>query len=155
MHAVSGGPAVTCGLIRPHLSLPPPSACADGFYSRSLNGEKLGRCQAVQPGFVAASARVDDASNAPRECLANSQPDAARAHCLCNPGTYQLLGGQTPRCIDCPPTSYNDEPNTRVACKMCPLGKVANADRTACSERRGGESGAAEAGAGPDRRGWR
>jgi hypothetical protein len=118
----------------PPLPLRPPPACADGFFSRTASGDRLGRCEPVKPGFVAAGARVDDASNAQRECLPNSAPDASRARCLCNPGMYQLLGGQTPRCVECLPNSYTDEPNVRVACKLCPLGKVANADRTACSE---------------------
>jgi hypothetical protein len=70
-----------------------------------------------------------------RECLANSVPDAAGGRCLCAPGFFQLLGGQTPRCVECAgPSAYTDVPNTRIACKLCPFGKVANTDRSGCSE---------------------
>jgi hypothetical protein len=46
-----------------------------------------------------------------------------------------MFTGQTPRCVACLPGSYTDEPNQRVACKLCPMGETTNAERTDCSER--------------------
>ncbi|GBF92659.1 hypothetical protein Rsub_05028 [Raphidocelis subcapitata] len=107
--------------------------CADGFYSRTADGRRTGRCNAVDAGYVASAGKIDEPSNVARECLANSQPDATRSRCLCKPGFFQVLGGQTPRCAECVGAmSYNDEPSTRMTCKICPVGKVANTDKTGC-----------------------
>lgn len=85
--------------------------------------------------MYAVPAPFGDPANAPRQCPLNAVPDAAGARCLCGPGYYALLGSSTaPRCDRCAPTSYTDEPNARFACKLCPLGKVANAERTGCGE---------------------
>lgn len=115
------------------MPIPTPD-CADGFYSRSSDGTKLHACAAVGPNTVAAAGAINDNSNMPRACLENSTPDERKARCLCKAGYYQLVGGQTPRCAACPPASYTDAPNVRLACKMCSIGKVANGDRTACGK---------------------
>lgn len=92
---------------------------------------------------MAAPGAPGDAVNAPKACLPNSSPADDRARCVCAPGFYALLGGQTPRCEKCGGASYNDEPNTRMACKLCPFGKVSNPERTGCGE----DPGAAGTGA--------
>lgn len=120
----------------------PPTECADGYYSRTEDGRKTGQCNAVEPGFVASAGKIDELSNTARECLANSVPDVTRSRCLCKPGYFQVLGGQTPRCAECVGAmSYNDEPSTRMTCKICPVGKVANTDKTGCGERLAGQRG--------------
>ena len=120
----------------PHRPHPHPhAACAPGYHSRGVNGTKLNKCVAVAPGHVASPAPLHDASSVARECLANSLPDAPRAACLCKPGYFVIMGGQTPRCIECGGgNTFTDMPNNRMTCKLCPLGQVANKGRTGCGE---------------------
>ncbi|KAI8466236.1 MAG: hypothetical protein J3K34DRAFT_434444 [Monoraphidium minutum] len=106
--------------------------CADGFYSRVASGGQLNRCDAVPENSVAAAGKVNSNDNILRQCLENSSPDGSKARCLCDPGYFALYAGQAPRCAQCGPSSYTDAPNARVACKLCPMGRVHNAEHTTC-----------------------
>lgn len=114
-----------------------PAGCAAGYFSRTSDGQRLDHCVQATGNVVAAAGALGDGLNAARECLDNSAPDASHAHCECKPGYYVLLGGVTPRCVQCGPGTFTDVPNVRAACKFCPIGKVATAARTGCSELRG------------------
>jgi hypothetical protein len=128
----------------PTLPAPPnfKPGCAAGYYSRTAEGDKLGACKKATGTTVAAAGPINDGANIARECLDNSIPDVTHGHCECKAGYYVLLGGQTPRCIQCTPGSYTDAPNLRLACKLCSVGKIHNAAHTACSEQPGGHRGA-------------
>jgi hypothetical protein len=59
------------------------------------------------------------------------------SRCMCKPGYYLKQGGLAPACAPCSSGlsfTYNDEPNIKSGCKVCPIGFTPTADRTACGE---------------------
>jgi hypothetical protein len=107
--------------------------CAPGHFSRLADGTKTGRCDPVPAGFVSAGGAINDTASTARACLANSAPDANTTQCLCAAGYYVAAPGLAPQCAFCNgTTAYTDTPSARTACKLCKVGEVATANRTAC-----------------------